>query len=159
MEDSFGGRSRRGIFTVVFHFVDLKNFLSLKPSKALVFFMEIPVLLVRRVDGELERTWSQIGLDLIPAMLPIPRYKSLEEIFGIKVGPEMGFPGGTVVKNPPANAGDAGFPWVLKILWRRKWQLIPIFLPGKSCGWRSLVGCSSWGHKELDRIYNKFLRL
>ena len=70
-----------------------------------------------------------------------------------------GFPGGTLVTNPPANAGDAGFPWVLKILWRRKWPLIPIFLPGKSCGWRSLVGCSSWGHKELDRIYNKFLRL
>ena len=24
--------------------------------------------------------------------------------------------------------------------WRRKWQPIPIFLPGKSHGWRSLVG-------------------
>lgn len=40
--------------TVVFHFVDLKNFLSLKPSQALVFLMEIPVLLVRSVDGELK---------------------------------------------------------------------------------------------------------
>ena len=64
MEDSFGGRSRRGIFTVVFHFLDLKNFLSLKPSKALVFLVEIPLLLVKSV-GELERTWSQIGLDLV----------------------------------------------------------------------------------------------
>ena len=25
-----------------------------------------------------------------------------------------------------------------------------IFLPGKSHGWRSLVGCSLWGHTELD---------
>ena len=25
-----------------------------------------------------------------------------------------------------------------------------MFLPGKSHGWRSLVGCSPWGHEELD---------
>ena len=31
------------------------------------------------------------------------------------------------------------------ILWRRKWQLTPVLLPGKSHGWRSLVGCSPWG--------------
>ena len=34
--------------------------------------------------------------------------------------------------------------------WRRQWQLTPILLPGKSHGWRSLVGCSPWGRKELD---------
>ena len=26
----------------------------------------------------------------------------------------------------------------------------PVLLPGKSHGWRSLVGCSPWGHEELD---------
>ena len=26
----------------------------------------------------------------------------------------------------------------------------PVFLPGKSHGERSLVGCSPWGHKEWD---------
>ena len=26
----------------------------------------------------------------------------------------------------------------------------PVFLPGKFHGQRSLVGCSPWGHKELD---------
>ena len=26
----------------------------------------------------------------------------------------------------------------------------PILLPAKSHGWRSLVGCSPWGHEELD---------
>ena len=36
-------------------------------------------------------------------------------------------------------------PWVGKILWRRKWQLTPVFLPRESHGQRSLVGC-----KELD---------
>ena len=34
--------------------------------------------------------------------------------------------------------------------WRRKWQATPIFLPGKSHGQRSLVGCSPWGRKESD---------
>ena len=26
----------------------------------------------------------------------------------------------------------------------------PVLLPGKSHGWRSLMGCSPWGHKESD---------
>ena len=31
-------------------------------------------------------------------------------------------------------------PWVGKIPWRRKWHPTPVFLPGESHGWRSLVG-------------------
>ena len=34
--------------------------------------------------------------------------------------------------------------------WRRKWQPTPLFLPGKSHGRRSLMGCSPWGRKESD---------
>ena len=34
--------------------------------------------------------------------------------------------------------------------WRRQWHPTPVLLPGKSHGWRSLVGCSPWGHEELD---------
>ena len=41
-------------------------------------------------------------------------------------------------------------PWVRKILWRRKWQPTPVFLPGKSYGQRNLVAYSSWGHKQSD---------
>ena len=41
-------------------------------------------------------------------------------------------------------------PWVGKILWRRRWQPTPVLVPGKSHGWRSLVGYSLWGHKESD---------
>ena len=33
---------------------------------------------------------------------------------------------------------------------RRKWQPTPVLLPGKSHGWRSLVGYSPWGRKQLD---------
>ena len=44
-------------------------------------------------------------------------------------------PGGSVVKNLPANAGDSGdmgsYCWVEKIPWRRKWQPAPVFLPGE----------------------------
>ena len=29
--------------------------------------------------------------------------------------------------------------------WRRKWQRTPVFLPGESQGWGSLVGCRLWG--------------
>ena len=32
----------------------------------------------------------------------------------------------------------------------KEMQPTPVFLPGKSCGWRSLVGYSSWDCKELD---------
>ena len=34
--------------------------------------------------------------------------------------------------------------------WRRKWHPTPVFLPGESQGWGSLVGCRLWGHTELD---------
>ena len=36
------------------------------------------------------------------------------------------------------------------VLGRRQWHPTPVLLPGKSHGWRSLVGCSPRGHEELD---------
>ena len=55
---------------------------------------------------------------------------------------QMGFPVGTVVKNLPANAVDAG--------------LIPglgrCIVAGKFHGQRSLAGYSPWGCKESDTI-------
>ena len=39
--------------------------------------------------------------------------------------------------------------WIRKIPWRRKWKPTPVFLPGKSEGQRSLVGCSPWGPKKV----------
>ena len=63
------------------------------------------------------------------------------------------FPGGSMVKNLPANAGDqrCGFdPWVVKKPWRRAWQATAVFLPGESHGQRRLVGYSPQSHKESD---------
>ena len=36
------------------------------------------------------------------------------------------------------------------MLWRRKWQPTPVFLPGEFQGRGSLVGCHLWGHTESD---------
>ena len=66
----------------------------------------------------------------------------------------MGFPGGSVGKESTCQCRRCerlGFnPWVGIISWRRKWQHTPVFLPGKSHGWRSLADYSPWDHKELD---------
>ena len=41
--------------------------------------------------------------------------------------------------------------WVGKIPRRRKWQPTPVFLPGKSHGWKSLAGYSPWGCKRVGQ--------
>ena len=110
-------------------------------------------------------------------------------IFSIIQSMLWGFPGGSVIKNLPANTEDMSWipgsgrypgegignplqyfelprwlngkestyrscrrhrfhPWVRKIPWRQKWWPIPVFLPGKSHGQRSLAGYSPWGHKS-----------
>ena len=65
------------------------------------------------------------------------------------------FPGGSEVKASACNVRDLisipGLnPLVGKIPWRRKWQLTPVFLPGKSHGWGSLASYSPQSCKELD---------
>ena len=42
------------------------------------------------------------------------------------------------------------FGYSKHVIWRRKWQLTPVFLPGESHGQRSLVGYSPRGRKESD---------
>ena len=60
-------------------------------------------------------------------------------------------PWGLRGKEPTCQCRSHEFdPWVGKIPWRRKWQPIPVFLPGKSHGQRNLGGSSPWGHKESD---------
>ena len=62
----------------------------------------------------------------------------------------FGLPGGSVMKNPLANAGDVG----LIPGWGRSPgggnSNTPVFLPRESLGQRSLADYSSWGHKESD---------
>ena len=42
---------------------------------------------------------------------------------------------------------------------RRQWHPTPVLLPGKSHGWRSLVGCSPWGrYATTERLHFHFSR-
>ena len=60
----------------------------------------------------------------------------------------------SLVKTTQNYYGNIFIQWLWKcirlMIWRRKWQPTPVFLPGKSHGQRSLVGYSTWGLKELD---------
>ena len=65
----------------------------------------------------------------------------------------MGFPSGSVVKNPPAMQETQEMRvWSLgwEDPWRRAWQPTPVFLPGECHRQRSLAGYSPWGQKESD---------
>ena len=77
-------------------------------------------------------------------------------IFALHVGSKhQGFPGGSVVKNSPANAGNTGDAGSVPV-WKRSPgggngnPLQPVFLPGQSPEQRSLASYSPWGHKEMD---------
>ena len=57
---------------------------------------------------------------------------------------------GSVVKNPPANAGDlSSIPGSGRSP-EEKWQPTPVFLPEKFHGQRSLASYSPYGHSESD---------
>ena len=63
------------------------------------------------------------------------------------------FAGGSVVRNLPQYRGCrtcGSIAGLGRSPWRKAWQPTPVFLPGKSCGQRSLVGFSLWGRKESD---------
>ena len=72
-------------------------------------------------------------------------------LFGLVIYMFAGFPRGSMVKNLPAMQKVQVWSQVEKILWRRKWQPPPVFLPGKyrGHGQRSLVGYSPWGCKRV----------
>ena len=54
-----------------------------------------------------------------------------------------------VAQEPAFNAGDSGLtPGSGRSPLRRKWQLTPVFLPGKFHEQRSLEGYSLWGSQK-----------
>ena len=83
---------------------------------------------------------------LPPSILPSIRVFSSESVLHIRASLVA-----QLVKNlPPVQETQVRFLGG-KIPWRRKWQLTPVFLPGESHGWRSLVCCSPWGREESDK--------
>ena len=67
---------------------------------------------------------------------------------------ETDFPGGSVVKITPANAGDTGDPGLIpgsgSFPWRRKWQLTPLFLledpMDGGAWWATVLGVAGLRH-------------
>ena len=73
------------------------------------------------------------------------------EICDTTVNFGKGFPGGSVEKNLPVNAGDERDTGLIPGLVRsRTRQPTPVFLPGESHDQRSPAGYRPWGHKESD---------
>ena len=49
-----------------------------------------------------------------------------------------------------SNSMNMSLSKLQEMVWRRQWQPTPVLSPGKSHGWRGLVGCSPWGRLESD---------
>ena len=64
----------------------------------------------------------------------------------------LGFPGGSMVKNPPGMQETQVWSLVQKDLLERKRQPTPVFLSGKFHGQRSLAGYSPRGCKSLKKL-------
>ena len=64
----------------------------------------------------------------------------------------QGFTGGSVVKNSLAKQEMQILSLGQEDALEKEMATHCSILPGKSHGQRSLVGCSPWGHKELDVI-------
>ena len=74
----------------------------------------------------------------------------------------LGFPGGSVVKNLPANAGDTRHVGLIPGLGRSPvvWQPTPTFLPGEFHTQRiSRAGYSSSGCKESDMMERMYVHM
>ena len=68
----------------------------------------------------------------------------------IETSLNMGFPGESVVKDPPVNAGDLGLiPGSERSPEEGNGNFIPVFSPGKSHGQRNLVDYNTRGRKRV----------
>ena len=80
-----------------------------------------------------KETEAQAGLKICPGQEEVTAKEEKGTLGSAHL--YLGFPGGSAVKNPSANAGDTkrpGFdPCIGKNPWRRKWHPTPVFLPGK----------------------------
>ena len=54
------------------------------------------------------------------------------------------------ILNVSGSRNIAAFNYLDLEIWRRKWQPTPVFLPGESQGWGSLVCCHLCGSAESD---------
>ena len=123
----------------------------LSPSPALN--LSFPFLCGQFLELWQLKSWVQSGhrvVNFSTWAFSIYKIEPLQDMAqNIIYNPWERFPGGSDCKEYACNAGDLGsIPGLGWFLLRRSWQPTPVFLPGKSHGWRSLAGYSPWGHKE-----------
>ena len=100
---------------------------------------------IEQTNRKIYHSYGLEELILQMAVLPKAVYRFNE------IPVKLDFPDGSDGKSICLQCRRPEFnPWVGKIPWRRKWQPTPVFLPGKSHGWWSLVGYCPWGRKEPD---------
>ena len=63
--------------------------------------------------------------------------------------PEVGGYSQSLIKAHPLEK-SCDFNFSSYMVQRRRWHTTPVLLPGKSHGWRNLVGCTPWGREESD---------
>ena len=94
------------------------------------------------------------GLSRVFSSTTIQKHHFYGALYSPTVNISSIFTSGILVTNLPAITGSAKRhkfnSWVGEMLWSRKWQPTPVFLPRKFYGQRSLVDYSPWGHKESD---------
>ena len=61
-----------------------------------------------------------------------------------------------MVKNLPAKAGDLSLILGGEDPLEKEMEPTPVFLPGKSHGWRNLAGYTPWGCKEPIGVRPRF---
>ena len=92
----------------------------------------------------LHGTWILVPWPGIKLPLARPMRKTDRKVF-ICFKAQRGFPGSSLMKNPPAMRRLGFSLWVTKIPWRTEWS----YFPGKSHGQRSLAGYSPRGYKRV----------
>ena len=92
-------------------------------------------------------------------MGPASRLKETVKMYNYEMHRSNLFPRLTLVNEWLLSLVMASMKWILPplqvsalVYQRRQWHPTPGLLPGKSHGWRSLVGCSPWARWELDTI-------
>ena len=145
-------KSQSYIFTFTFIFkIPISSFISSVSTNDLTFYLREHLKQFKKVFLQTHITPSSHPQHPYPLnQPPCPLQNSI--CCKLSALPFQGFPGGLMVKNLPAYAGDRDFiPGLGRSPGKENGNLLQysLFLPGKSNAKRRLVGCSLWGHQRV----------
>ena len=133
---------------------NISTYLPNNISFAISFFVIVNRIFINNLCT-FSQEKRQNDVDKIVYIFCVLNSRPLQHLFPLPqvTGPvveSLGFPGGSVVKSPPANQKQ----WILWLGWEdsleKEMQPTPVFLPGKSHGQRSPMGYSPWGYKKVN---------